>query len=219
MSDYDLASDHTPSVFSGRSSPPLSATSIGRSRASYRRPENYGGGPASFAKAARTLFDALDPALDFNKEFERTFEIDVGPIFAYVDPKIIEHLWRAKIEWDGVDKWPRHNPGAAPRPDMPCYSDHAARLLDAMETWQERGHLNTRAIYDGNGKLSPQDVLTTVQKLNISLQAIEGLLEAVRMDQKRHKALVRELHSAHALLMDLQELWKQTPERRFGRQR
>ena len=67
-------------------------------------------------------------------------------------------------------------------------------------------------MYDVEGKLSPQDVLTTVQKLSISLQAIEGLLEAVRGEKKRHQALVKELRSACALLNDLQDLWKRTPE-------
>lgn len=216
---YGLGSPFTPSsAYTAPFSPSLRSPTPASTSSGYRPGRSRSGRVlATFAKAARTLYDALDPAMTFNLHFEGDFASEVGPLHAYIEPKLIEHLWRAKVEWDGVDKWTQYTEGARPRADCLTFGDHAARLLDAMDTWRENGHISPRDTYELDGKMSPQDVMTTVQKLDISLQAIEGLLEAVRMDRKRHQALVKELRSAHALLGDLQELWKQTPERRHRR--
>lgn len=219
-SSYSLGSLFTPlgsSTYTAPFSPSLrspslnNATSAGyNNRRRARSPGSY----TSFAKAARALHDALEPALAFSQSFELNFNHETEPLLAYLDPKAIEHLWRAKVEWDGVDRYTQHKPGATEVPDASSFGDHAARLLEALDKWRGSERLSSRDVYDVDGKLSPQDVMTAVQKLEISLEAIEGLLEAVRMERKRHQALVRELRSACELLEDLRELWKQTPAER-----
>lgn len=219
-SNYRLGSPFTPpsSAFTTPISPslrsPSLSTATGAGYNDRRRAHSPRVGSTSFAKAARALHDALEPALAFNHSFELNFNHETEPLLAYLDLKVIDHLWRAKVEWDGVDRYTQHKPGATEVPDAPSFGDHAARLLEALDKWRGSGRLSSRDVCDVDGKLSPQDVMTAVQKLEISLEAIEGLLEAVRTEKKRHQALVKELRSACGLLEDLRELWKQTPAER-----
>jgi len=128
--NYGLAPPFTPSAFS----PSIHSPSISSANTGYRRARSpeFRSNPASFAKGARALHDALEPALAFNQSFETKFNHETEPLLSYTDPQIIDHLWRAKVEWDGVDKYVQYHPGAT---RIPTQSPLAITQLACSKHW------------------------------------------------------------------------------------
>nr|OQO16389.1 hypothetical protein B0A51_15815 [Rachicladosporium sp. CCFEE 5018] len=195
-----------------RSPPPQ--TPVTSSRA-YRRspPRRFSRSTSlnnAWPQAARSLHDSLKAAVDYTATFETVFEDDVRRILLYCDPALIPHLWTAIIDWDGVVPSERkQNPDARPRPDGVVFRKYAQRILEVKEDFEAAGFPSLLSrVGDGEAKLAPEDVRTTMEKLGVSLRAIESLLVAVRRDRSRFVALVRELSSAHGLISELKELWE-----------
>ncbi|KAK6436501.1 hypothetical protein LTR95_007311 [Oleoguttula sp. CCFEE 5521] len=163
----------------------------------------------AWPQAARSLHDALKAALDFSTTFEGMFEEDVRRISLYCDPALIPHLWTAMVDWDGVVPSERvDNPDARPRADSVVFRKYAQRVLETKEDFEAAGFPGVGYSLDGNAKLAPEDVRTTMEKLGVSLRAIEGLFGAVRREKGRFVSLVKELNSAHGMIVEMKELWE-----------
>ena len=219
MSHFDAQGPFdSPSRFEELDDPPLprsmSSSDVGygsryaKDMPSLDRRRDFAGEGVSFAKAAAALAAALTQAVDFCGRLYKQFEDDTWNIALYADPKVIDYLWTAKLEWNGVPAIDyAKDPNLTASPGTVTYKITMQRLLAALSEMKRAGPPQLRYLEKSQSQLSPEEVKITMKKLGASFQGIVDFADSVRRDRDKVHALNKELISANNLLMDIKDLW------------
>lgn len=175
--------------------------------------EEYGRQPraaTAFERAAATLNDAFDSTLRFCKDIEKQFENEMSSVGMWVGPKCVEELWGMKLDWDGVPaSTPSRRRDTRNISSTMTYNTTVRNLYRAFDDFQ--------ASHGDNSNHYSERLKTALNKLFMTFQGIEELVESVRTHRERMPALHKELNSAQNLLHDSRDMWMQhrgTLERR-----
>lgn len=176
--------------------------------------DRYGQPPNTatpFERAAATLNDAFDSTLRFCKDIEKQFENEMSSVGMWVGPKCIEELWSMKLDWDGV-------PASTTSRRRDTHNTSSTMTYNNTVQNLYRAYDDLHASHGEKSEEYPERLKTALNKLFMTFQGIEELVESVRTHRERMSALHKELNSAQNLLHDARDMWMQhrgTLERRY----
>lgn len=185
-------------------SPPRPSRSQSGSAFDYHN--DYASGPrVPFETAANNLLHALNYAISYCETFETTWTTDVRLILPYASDDIIDDLWAARIDWNGLPAGAVPVTGAPPAKAPKTFEEMRLKIRKAFGELRNAG--TPRPKGPPGASDGPEDVALMMKKLATSCQGVVELMEAVRKYRSRMSPLVKELLFIETLLKDHEGLW------------
>ncbi|KAK5124475.1 hypothetical protein LTR85_001692 [Meristemomyces frigidus] len=175
----------------------------------------------SFDKAADALFQELQFAIEHCKGVRDHFarQVERSAISSWCSPKVVDALWTMNAEWTGIDLASvERNPTMQPIPGVVTFTAIAKRLSDALKDLKAAGFPRMESLED-RSNVSPEVVMSTLKRLQVTTQGIEHLMQSVRKDRRVVEPLVKEMEAAVALLGDIEDVWRPATKPRAGKAR
>lgn len=164
-----------------------------------------------FEQAADALCQALHFAIKHCKGIQEHFEGEVerSSISLWAAPKVVDALWAMNVDWNGVDLAAlEKNPNQQPSSEVVTYKGVAKRLMCALDDMKSSGRPRLEYLDEAGSKLSPEVFRTTLNKLQVTMQGIEELMQSVAKDRSLMEPLIKDMMGATSLLADIEDLWR-----------
>ncbi|KAK8206606.1 hypothetical protein M8818_004440 [Zalaria obscura] len=185
--------------------------------------------------AAQNLYNALFQGCNFCIDFDRDFHDETFGIKHYVSQELMDAIWKQRLEFQGehpsasvpgVHGRGRHAPTTFSGFSGMKSILHKA-LMDMSATLLAGGHNTGRPGYPGyerqpeggarESKTNPEDLKRALEKLKLYCKGIVEMLDAVKTDRTRMKALIEEIESTKELLSKNRHLWPEPRRPAVGR--
>jgi len=162
-----------------------------------------------FDKATEALVGASNEAIKVCSRLVEKFDDETKQVRLWVEPSVVDALWRMRLEWDGMLASPPPEEGKSRQtPEYTTFQGVVREYCDALRNLRYSHPPDMGRFATAESQLSPQVLRTTQKKLRVTLQGIEELLDDVVGQRSLMPPLVKELKAAHGLLLDIDYLWR-----------
>lgn len=176
----------------------------------------------SFEQAAASMYAALVTANQECRSIEKSFTDDVRNVMRWLPSSYLDSLWMIRIGWDGSHINNNKCGTAIKAVDNSTsvsYDSVVKRFTTALQG-MKTSTPPQKAPESGSGSSLSWEVLrTTMRKFEISLEAVEELLQLTRSRRDRMPLLLHELASAIHILESVRDVWETGPTTRGGGER